>query len=502
MNTPTVLILGAGISGLSMARWCARDPHLHLVVADTREVVCDAARQALGETYEVRCQALDTGLMEAVTPQAVYVSPGLSPAQLGAVSTWCAEHGVVWGNEVDLFQQGLRDQQPSDAKAPVVLAITGTNGKTTVTALTAHLLQSSGLDAVAAGNIAPALLDALRACIEEQRWPDAWVLELSSFQLYGCANFEPHMATVLNLSDDHLDWHGDMVAYVAAKTRVFGRHTHRLLNRQDARTMGMKPAEPVTKGRKRKDQDDAPPSWSSFGLDLPERAGDWGVESLNGMSWLVRARGMDTASVNPQDGEDLYWQRLMPAEALRIRGQHNWANALAALALASRVTDDVAGMLHGLRDYAGEPHRVQPVGVIDGVEYFNDSKGTNVGATLAALNGLGAERPLVVILGGDGKGQDFSPLVAPLARSARAVVYIGKDAKTIAQTLEGCTFPQAHQASMEEAVRWAAEQAKSGDAVLLSPACASLDMFDNYAHRGRVFSQTVAAIAQDQGVEL
>jgi UDP-N-acetylmuramoylalanine--D-glutamate ligase len=502
MSAHTILILGAGISGLAMARWCASTPGARVVVADTRESACAAAQTALGNEVEVRCETLSSALAAAVAPQAVYLSPGLSPSQLAPVVLWCAQHDVAVGNEVDLFEQGLRDHQPDHLPRPKVLAITGTNGKTTVTALTTHLLQAVGLDAVAAGNIAPALLDALSACIAEQRWPQVWVLELSSFQLHGCAQFQPDIATVLNISDDHLDWHADRAAYAAAKARVFGAHTHRLLNRADAGVMAMQPPESAAKSRRRKATEDTPARWSSFGLDLPQRAGDWGIESLNGMAWLVRARGMDSASINPHDEEDLYWQRLMPAEALRIRGQHNWANALAALALASHVSHDVAGMLYGLRDYAGEPHRVQPVGVIGGVEYFNDSKGTNVGATLAALNGLGHERRLVVILGGEGKGQDFGPLRAPLVRCARAVACIGKDGATVAHTLQGCAFAQATLPSLEAAVQWASEHAQSGDAVLLSPACSSLDMFDNYAHRGRVFTQSVAAIAQEQGVAL
>ena len=501
MNTSTTLIIGAGISGLSMARWCAADAAVRVVIVDTRESACAQARETM-PTIEVRCETLSAALMDAVTPQAVYTSPGLSPAQLQVVTKWCRAHNVPVSNELDLFQQGLREHQPHNAPKPKVLAVTGTNGKTTVTALTTHLLQAVGLDAVAAGNISPAMLDALNACLQEQRWPRAWVLELSSFQLYGCQQFEPDMATVLNITDDHLDWHGDMAAYVAAKGRVFGQQAHRLLNRADPAVMAMQPADPAPKNRRRKEPVDQPPGWSSFGLDLPQRAGDWGIETVNGMSWLVRARGMDTSTVNPQDGEDLYWQRLMPAEALRIRGQHNWTNALAALALASAVSDDVAGMLHGLRDYAGEPHRVQPVGVISGVEYFNDSKGTNVGATLAALNGLGAERRLVVILGGQGKGQDFSPLRAPLLRCARAVALIGQDADAIAQALDGSGLNTAHLDTLEAATRWCSEQAQSGDAVLLSPACASLDMFNNYAHRGRVFAQTVANMAQDLGVAL
>lgn len=204
--------------------------------------------------------------------------------------------------------------------------------------------------------------------------------------------------------------------------------------------------------------------------------------------------------------EEVYFQRLMPVDALRIRGRHNAANALAALALASSTGAALGPMLHGLREYRGEPHRVEPVAIIDEVEYFDDSKGTNVGATLAAVNGLGAERRLVVILGGDGKGQDFTPLAAPLARFARAVVYIGRDAARIraavGQALADENIPQLDAATLPAAVALASQQARSGDAVLMSPACASLDMFDNYEHRARVFVDAVGALAAERGTSL
>jgi UDP-N-acetylmuramoylalanine--D-glutamate ligase len=224
---------------------------------------------------------------------------------------------------------------------------------------------------------------------------------------------------------------------------------------------------------------------------MPLRAGDFGIEQVNGMAWLVRAMELDpTIKLRKgQEAEELHIQRLIPAEALRIRGRHNAVNALAALALAASTGCTLAPLLFGLREYQGEPHRVESIGVVGDVEYFDDSKGTNVGATVAALNGLGPERRLIPILGGDGKGQDFTPLAAPVARYARAVVLIGRDADQIRRAL-----PQA--------VRLASRQARTGDAVLLSPACASLDMFDNYVHRARVFTEAVQALALDAGTVL
>lgn len=221
------------------------------------------------------------------------------------------------------------------------------------------------------------------------------------------------------------------------------------------------------------------------------------------MAWLVRARPREEG-VRPGAGDDepLQLQRLMPADAMRLRGRHNAANALAALALASAIGCPLAPMLHGLREYRGEPHRVQWVADVDGVEAFDDSKGTNVGATVAALQGLGADRAparLVLILGGDGKGQDFSPLAAPVARHARAVALIGRDAAALSAVLADCGVPLQVHADLPQAVRWCFEQAQPGDAVLLSPACASLDMFRDYGHRAEVFVQAVQAWAAEHG---
>jgi UDP-N-acetylmuramoylalanine--D-glutamate ligase len=238
----------------------------------------------------------------------------------------------------------------------------------------------------------------------------------------------------------------------------------------------------------------------TFGGDLPRRPGDFGLEVVHGMAWLVRAHEADETDRRRKDEqEELHLQRFMPADALRIRGRHNAINALAALALAISAGCQLAPMLYGLREYRGEPHRVEPVGLINEVEYFDDSKGTNVGATVAALQGLGAERKLVVILGGDGKGQDFSPLADPVARYARAAVLIGRDGPQIRAVLEATGVPLIEAGSMEEAVKLATQRAHAGDAVLMSPACASFDMFRNYPHRAEVFRAAVQAVADESG---
>ena len=370
-----------------------------------------------------------------------------------------------------------------------------------MTALTGQLVERAGRSVVVAGNIGPTLLDTLQAHLVAETLPEVWVLELSSFQLDGVAGFEPTAATVLNITQDHLDWHGDMAAYAAAKARIFGEHGVMVLNRDDAAVMAMRPAPPakVPKGTPKPE----PRTVLTFGADMPTEPGDFGIEVVGGMAWLVRALEADETQRRRKDAEvELHIQRLMPADALRIRGRHNAVNALAALALATSAGCALGPMLYGLREYRGEPHRVESIGLLDGVEYFDDSKGTNVGATLAALEGLGTERKLVVILGGDGKGQDFSPLAAPVARFVRAVVLIGRDAPLLRAALRDTGVPLLDATDMPDAVAQAQARAHSGDAVLLSPACASLDMFKNYGERAEVFRAAVRDLALAAGTDL
>ena len=381
---------------------------------------------------------------------------------------------------------------------PKVLAITGTNGKTTVTSLTGQLVARAGKTVAVAGNIGPTLLDTLAEHLDAQTLPQVWVLELSSFQLDEVRGFEPTAAVVLNLTQDHLDWHGSMSTYAAAKARIFGERALMVLNREDMAVMAMLPAPVRMKGGKFVQRAN-----TQFGGDMPQRPGDYGIEVVNGMRWLVRAQEADETQKRRRDEvEEIFIQRLMPADALRIRGRHNATNALAALALAQAAGCTLAPMLYGLREYRGEPHRAESVAIVNEVEYIDDSKGTNVGATVAALQGLGEDRKLVVILGGDGKGQDFSPLAAPVQACVRAVVLIGRDAALIREALSHTSVALHDAADLPQAVKLATQAAQAGDAVLLSPACASLDMFDNYAHRAQVFVQAVQALAQDAGVDM
>jgi len=488
-----VLILGLGASGLAMARWCVR-MGARVTVADTREAPPQLATlQAELPQVSFRAGPLVSGLVEGSDIRAVFRSPGLSPALIAPVWQAAQAMGLWVGGELDLFARALQDLQAERAYAPRVLAITGTNGKTTTTALTGQLVAQAGKGVAVAGNIGPNLLDVLAQHLDAGTLPEVWVLELSSFQLDGVQGFEPTAATVLNLTQDHLDWHGSMQAYAAAKARIFGSRGLLVLNRDDAAVMAMLPEPVRVKLQKPQYRD-----YVTFGADMPQRPGDYGIELVNGMAWLVRAMEADeTQKRKKGEEEEIFIQRLLPAGALRIRGRHNATNALAALALAQAVGCPLGPMLYGLRDYRGEPHRVEPVAIVNEVEYFDDSKGTNVGATVAALTGLGAERRIVVILGGDGKGQDFAPLFGPVQRYARAVVLIGRDAPAIRDAVQGTGVPLFDAATLPEAVALARAQAQPGDAVLLSPACASLDMFDNYEHRARVFVETVQALSDE-----
>ena len=493
-----VLILGLGLSGLAMARWRLRQGD-QVTVADTREA--PPQRASLPEGVRFVGGALTASLVDE-TVTCVLRSPGLAPAQLQPVLDEAARRGVAVSGELDLFSQALADLKAQRGYAPAVIAITGTNGKTTVTALTGQLAERAGKTVAVAGNIGPTLLDTLTERLQADALPDVWVLELSSFQLDAAHAFEPAAATVLNVTQDHLDWHGSMQAYAAAKARVFGAAGAMVLNRDDEWVAAMRPAPVAAKTAKGSTKGAPRPALRTvitFGSGLPAQPGDYGLETVHGMTWLVRAHDAE----GPRGADDaLHLQRLMPADALRIHGRHNALNALAALALAHAAGCPLAPMLYGLREYRGEPHRVQSIGCFAGVEYFDDSKGTNVGATVAALQGLGAGRKLVVILGGLGKGQDFSPLAAPVARCARAVVLIGRDAPQIRQALAGTGVSLHEAASMDEAVALCRRAAQPGDAVLLSPACASMDMFRDYAHRAEAFAQAVQAQAAEAGALL
>nr|WP_054021086.1 UDP-N-acetylmuramoyl-L-alanine--D-glutamate ligase [Piscinibacter sakaiensis] len=623
-----------------MARWCRR--------LGARVRVWDSRGAAAPQAEALRAACPEVELLEGpLDAQAllaevrwVLKSPGLSPrdARIAPLLEQARAIGVPVQGELALFAQALARLRAGCGYAPRVVAVTGTNGKTTTTAMAALLIARCGRRVAVAGNIGPTLLQTLSDVLADEdlallqapaagspapepgadaaslaapeapaetiapdaadpardgapddaaeegaphaaagtvadavaepapdpaadatapaddahasheadaapalspdaaaalaalqaapaadappprwaAWPEAWVLELSSFQLDGVEGFAPDAAAVLNLSEDHLDWHGSMAAYAAAKGRIYGPPEATgvaVVNRDDPQVTALLPAAPPPPARSRgaAARRPLPRRVVSFGLGAPQRPGDYGLVSEHGMAWLVRAQDADEtlprgrrAAAEPP--EELHLQRLMPADALRVRGRHNAANALAALALAAAIGCPLAPMLHGLREYAGEPHRVEYVASVGAVDAYDDSKGTNVGATVAAIDGLGADREpsrLVLILGGDGKGQDFAPLAAPLQRHARAVATLGRDAAAIEQAvgpaLQAAGLPLARHDSLEAATRWAFAQAQPGDSVLLSPACASLDMFRNYAHRAAVFVEAVQQLAAEAG---
>ncbi|MDE2078042.1 MAG: UDP-N-acetylmuramoyl-L-alanine--D-glutamate ligase [Burkholderiales bacterium] len=572
----TVLILGLGDSGLAMARWCAYCG-AKVRVADTREQPPQAATLATDVPAATLHHGLGVALLDGVN--LVLKSPGLMPHAPDVAPLLAAadESGIPVRGELSLFATALADLKADRRYAPKVLAITGTNGKTTTTSLTAQLVERCGKRVALAGNIGPTLLDTLRTALEQEPepvaseaqaepeqlplphldpstyvapaepesepdiesaepvideddadaplvvlappapkepvfevLPEVWVIELSSFQLDGVSNFEPDAAVVLNVTQDHLDWHGSMQAYADAKARIYGKHAIMVINRDDPMVAAMVPAPEIIKSTVRgRPAKVVPRHVVRFGLDAPTQPGDFGLVIEAGMAWLMRAREADpTVKLKKGEEHEIVLQRLMPADALRIRGRHNASNALAALALATAIDCPLAPMLHGLREYRGEPHRVEHVATIAAIDAIDDSKGTNVGATVAALIGLGSDLApgkLVLILGGDGKGQEFGPLIDPVGRYVRAVALIGRDGAAIGEVLAQVTnpmgelLPMQRHASLEDATRWAFTQARAGDAVLLSPACASLDMFKNYAHRAEVFVNTVRELGLDQG---
>ncbi len=500
-NPPATLILGLGISGLSMARWCARHG-CRLRIADTRA--------APPNLPQLRAEGLDAELFTgALTPallggniELVALSPGLSlrAQEIAPLLAAARARGIpVWG-ELEFFAHALRSPEITGHRQPKVIAITGTNGKTTTAALTGRLCERAGYQTCVAGNIGMALLDALSTAVDQHTLPNIWVLELSSFQLDSSQTFAPDVAAVLNITSDHLDWHGDFNAYAAAKGRVFGASTVRILNRDDVHSLKFA----------LDTADEAESKQLTFGLSAPQRAGEYGLtHTEDGTAWLAMAEARaDLSSVSArmhrrtEDNapSETVIKRLMPASALAMHGQHNIANALAALALCRALDMPLAPLLHGLRDYRGEPHRFQRIARIDGIDFIDDSKGTNVGATHAALSGTVAQR-VVLIAGGEGKGQDFGLLAESVARACRAVFLIGRAAPLLRTALEPSGVPLAEYATLEEATRAAADIAEPGDAVLLSPACASFDMFRDYQHRAEVFRNTVEALMSARGAE-
>jgi UDP-N-acetylmuramoylalanine--D-glutamate ligase len=448
-----VLVLGLGDTGLSMAKWLARRGAL-VRVADTRAApprLADLKRSL--PSVPANCGPFRDEMF--VDIDLVAASPGVPLAEPAVRRVLDAGKEVV--GDIELFAQALLERRAR------IIAVTGTNGKSTVTSLAGAMAKATGLDCEVAGNIGPAVLDALMRREDAGRAAGLWVLEVSSFQLETTASLAADAAAVLNITEDHLDRYRGIDDYARAKARVFSGDGIQVLNRDDPRSLAM-----ALPGRKT----------STFGLDAPRHAEDWGLLERGGEPWL--AQGANA---------------LLAVREMRLAGLHNAANALAALALCRALGLPLQPLLAALREFKGLPHRVELIGEADGVRWYDDSKGTNVGSTVAALVGL-AQRgtKLILIAGGDGKGQDFSPLRAAVERSARELVLIGRDAPLIEAAVAGAGVPIRRAASMDQAVALAAQAARAGDAVLLSPACASFDMFRDYRHRGEVFRLAVERV--------
>ncbi len=454
LKDKNVLVLGLGDTGLSALRWLSQLPTqskpARISVADTRAEMNTDALKATLPNIAIHLGEYQADLLKSV--DLIMISPGVplaTPAVQAAI-----QNGVRVVGDVELFAHYR-------SKASKIIAITGTNGKTTVTTLVGELCKAAGLKTIIAGNIGLPVLDTLSMPV-----PDVYVLELSSYQLETTSTLQADVATVLNVSQDHLDrYNGSEAEYASAKARIYLGCNHQVLNSDDPVSLSMRNTQKKV---------------SLVSLSAPKAQNQYGVMLEDNQTWLCQGN-----------------HKLLDRSELRLAGTHNVFNALAAVALCHGVGLKTGQFIDALAAFKGLPHRVEFVAELDGVTYYDDSKGTNVGATIAALSGLnqpGSNQQVVLILGGDGKDQDFTPLAEPVSQYARAVVLIGRDADKIAAALLATNIPQYNAADLSEAVTIARKFARAGDAVLLSPACASFDMFKNYVHRAEVFIEAVTRL--------
>ncbi|MEI8034874.1 MAG: UDP-N-acetylmuramoyl-L-alanine--D-glutamate ligase [Betaproteobacteria bacterium] len=459
LNARRILVLGLGATGLSMARWLSRQG-AQVSVADTRANPPYAAhlRQDWPKV-KLYTGPFSEGLFSDA--QTIALSPGIDPRQ-GELAQALANGKPVVG-DIELFAQALSERR----SAAKIIAITGSNGKSTVTALCGAVCQAQGWDTVVAGNIGLPVLDVLTEIDQGRAMPDVFVLELSSFQLETCVSLRADVATVLNVTEDHMDRYDTFNDYRSTKSRIFlGSHTQ-VLNRDDPLTMAMALSDRVV---------------VSFGVNEAQslKENDWGLKSVGNAVYLCQA---DSA--------------LLAQSELPLVGLHNVSNVLAAGALCCAIGVEQKAWVRAVQNFKGLPHRVEKIGQLGEVSFFDDSKGTNVGATVAALEGF--SHPVVLIAGGDGKGQDFTPLVAAVKARARAVILIGRDAPHLQKVLSRSGIPILLAADLTEAVHWAYAQAQAGEGVLLSPACASFDMFRHYIHRAEVFVEAFKKLSELAG---
>ena len=442
-----VLVLGLGDTGVSSVRWLAAQG-ARVRAADSRPTPPGLAGiRAEHPEVDARAGPFDDALLEGV--DTVVASPGIALRERIVRSAFA--RGIEVLGDVEIFAREVRAR----GKARVI-GITGTNGKSTVTALVGEMAKAAGLSTVVAGNIGVPVLDTFA-----EPDPDVYVIELSSYQLETTSSLELEAAAMLNVTQDHMDRYDSMEDYARAKERIFRHVRRRVVNRDDEWSRAMADADSY-----------------SFGLGVPTNIMQWGLNAER--THILRG---DSPIIDLGD--------------MAITGLHNAANAMAAHALCSGLPLPPRAMDTALREFTGLPHRVELVARANGISFFDDSKGTNVGASVAALEGF--REKVVLIAGGDGKGQDFSPLLPAVKAHARAVVLIGRDAPAMAAVLVEANVPLANATSMDEAVEAAYALAHKGDAVLLSPACASFDMFRNYGHRGDVFAEAARALEKREG---
>lgn len=526
-NGKHAVVLGAGASGAACARFLL-SRGWSVTVADTRNdpPVAELRRIAEGNpSLQLAFGGMPESLVTDET-ELLVISPGLSPFYSSAAPLVhkADEQGIDVVGEIELFARELARLKKFRHYDPIVIGITGTNGKTTTTTMVGLMAAAGGRSVCVAGNIGPNALTELDKLNVADKLPSVWVLELSSFQLETTRSLACTAAAFLNLTEDHTDWHGSIEAYAQAKARIFAERTARVINRDD----------PVTASYDTTRHDEAPienldaqaalqqiktqlkkaaaemsgvaelVETESFGDSLPTEPGQWGIAVDGGLEWLARierrsAAGGRTSKKSIFAPEPEAVQLLMPVQGLHIHGRHNAMNALAALALIDAAGLPLAPALGVLKTYRGEAHRVQEVLRVKGRIFIDDSKGTNVGAVIAALTGLGKTGiRSSIVLGGDGKGQDFAPLADAVRQYACSVVTIGRDGEKIGKALEAAGVPVAGCGTdFELAVRKAWEAAQEGDAVLLSPACASWDMFKDYAERSALFVSVAKKIAQE-----
>jgi UDP-N-acetylmuramoylalanine--D-glutamate ligase len=441
-TAPLDLVVGLGATGLSFARYLARRGAIARFADSRKDAPGQHELHQIIPGAEIALGRFDPQLLDSATR--LLVSPGVSEQE--PLLAEARRRGLEIVSDIELFAR--------DAKAPVV-AITGSNGKSTVTTLVSLMCDAAGINALAGANLGEPALDLLA-----RQTPDYYVLELSSFQLHRTRTLGARIAVVLNVSADHLDWHGSEQNYRDAKYRIYRGARFAVINRDE-------PApESAVAGARR---------IVSFGADAPEDA-QYGLRSEDGITYLARGK-----------------QLLIASHEMALRGRHNLLNALAALAIGELMELPMSAMLQVVHEFPGLPHRMRHVATRRGIEYVNDSKATNTGAAVASIDSV--DTSIVLIAGGDGKGGDFEPLAAALKGKLRGAVLIGKDAQRIAVVLEGIA-PTVFADDMQQAVSEAAAMALEGDTVLLAPACASIDQYRNYAERGELFASAVEGLGR------